>query len=397
MKRLAYKFRLCPSAAQAVKMAQFAGCARFVFNKMLALEQAHYAETKQMLGYQQAAALLVQWKQTSETNFLKAAHSQILQQKLQDLYRAYINFFQHRAQLPKFKKKGFNDSFRYPQDYKLEEYNHRLFLPKIGWLRYRQSRLITGKIKNMTVSYQAGHWYVAIQTEQELPTVKHPSNSAVGIDVGIINFATCSDGTVILPINSAKRNAKKLAWLQRQLARKRKSSRNRQKCLQRLSKFSQHIANMRRDFLHKVTTNISKNHALVVLEDLAVCNMSKSAKGTLENPGKNVAAKAGLNKAILDQGWSELRRQLSYKLAWSGGQLLLVQPQYTSQTCSSCHYRAAENRKTQSSFVCGKCYHAENADINAAKNILAAGYAVLACGETAVRPSMKQEPTWGVS
>ena len=139
------------------------------------------------------------------------------------------------------------------------------------------------------------------------------------------------------------------------------------------------IANARRDFLHKATTTISQNHAIVCIEDLQVRNMSKSAAGTTDAPGRNVRAKSGLNKAILDQGWGEFRRQLDYKLAWSGGHLIAVPPQNTSRTCPCCGYVSADNRKTQARFECMECGFEENADVVGAINVLRAGHARLAC------------------
>ena len=135
----------------------------------------------------------------------------------------------------------------------------------------------------------------------------------------------------------------------------------------------------RRDFLHKTTTTISQNHAMVFIEDLRVRNMSKSAAGSTEKPGRNVRAKAGLNKSILDQGWFEFRRQLDYKLAWRGGWLVAVPPQNTSRTCPCCGYVSADNRKTQAQFLCVECGFEENADVVGAINVLRAGHARFAC------------------
>ena len=151
---------------------------------------------------------------------------------------------------------------------------------------------------------------------------------------------------------------------------------------------------MRKDFLHKCTTAICKNHALVVVEDLKVKHMSHSNSGTVENPGHNVKIKSSMNKAILDQGWFEFRRQLEYKLLWNGGRLLVVPPQFTSQKCSHCGNTSKENRKTQAKFKCSDCGFESNADYNAAVNILAAGLAVSACGASQ-RFAMKQEPACG--
>lgn len=203
----------------------------------------------------------------------------------------------------------------------------------------------------------------------------------VGIDVGIKQFATLSTGQVYEPVNSFKILLKKLARAQRSLAQKIRGSNNFRKQKQKLAAIHIKVANVRSDYLHKVSTSISKNHATAVLEDLNIANMSKSAAGTNEEPGKNVQSKSGLNRSILDQGWHTFKNLLQYKFDWLGGELIVVDPKYTSQKCSSCGHIAKENRVSQSQFVCVVCGHAENADLNAAQNILAAGHAVLACGD----------------
>ena len=144
---------------------------------------------------------------------------------------------------------------------------------------------------------------------------------------------------------------------------------------------------MKSKIIHKTTTTIAKNHGLVVLEDLRVKVMSKSAKGRIDNPGRNIRRKAGLNRGILDAGWGEFRRQLEYKVGWANGVLIAVDPKNTSRRCPVCGYTAKENRMTQAGFVCVRCGHADDADVNAAINILRAGHARLACGEIgAIRP-----------
>ncbi|EME9941558.1 transposase, partial [Escherichia coli] len=184
------------------------------------------------------------------------------------------------------------------------------------------------------------------------------------------------------------------ARLQRQLSRRVKFSNNWQKQKRKIQRLHSRIANIRRDYLHKVTTTVSKNHAMIVIEDLKVSNMSKSAAGTVSQPGRNVRAKSGLNRSILDQGWYEMRRQLEYKQLWRGGQVLAVPPAYTSQRCACCGHTAKENRLSQSKFRCQVCGYTANADVNGARNILAAGHAVLACGEMVQSGrSLKQEPT----
>ena len=177
------------------------------------------------------------------------------------------------------------------------------------------------------------------------------------------------------------------------MARKKKFSSNWKKARARVRKIHTDIANARKNFLHKASATISKNHALVCIEDLQVLTMSKSATGTIKAPGKNVRAKAGLNKSILDQGWSEFRRQLDYKTAWSGGMLLAVPAHNTSRTCPCCGHVAKENRKTQARFACLSCGYENHADVVGAINILERGQRSLACAESSpeVRASW-QEP-----
>ncbi|MFN2343203.1 MAG: RNA-guided endonuclease InsQ/TnpB family protein, partial [Desulfonatronovibrio sp.] len=183
----------------------------------------------------------------------------------------------------------------------------------------------------------------------------------------------------------------KLARLQKSLARKIKFSQNWKKAKAKIARLHEKIADVRRDYLHKLSSMIADRFGFVVVEDLKVKNMSGSAKGTLESPGKNVKAKSGLNRSILDQSWSEFFRQLEYKLSWLGGWLEKVNPRNTSRTCPVCAHVDMDNRKTQSRFKCGKCLFEGNADHIAAINIYTAGHAgIKACGDG--QPSMKQEP-----
>lgn len=297
-------------------MRRFAGACRFVFNKSLALQNENHEAGNKYLPSVRMASWLIEWKSDTETQWLKTAPSQALQQELKDLERAYKNFFQKRASFPRFKKRGQNDAFRYPQGVKLDQKNSRIFLPKLGWIRYHNSREVIGEVKNVTGSQSCGKWHVSIQTEYEVSDPQHESTSMVGQDAGVTKLATLSDGTIFEAVNSFKNNQKKLARLQREMSRKMKFSNNWMKAKRKVQNLHIRTANIRRDYLHKVSTTISKNHAMIVIEDLKVANMSKSAAGTVSQSGRNVRAKSGLNRSILDQGWYELRRQLEYKQLW---------------------------------------------------------------------------------
>ena len=372
----AFKFELMPNGEQIRRFKQFCGCSRFVFNRVLAWQNERYEADKSFkFSYYKLTSLLPKWKQ--ELPWLKDCNAQVLQMSLKDLECAFRNFFTKRADFPKFKRKGDKDSFRFPQDCKLEQHNNRIYLPKIGWVRYRNSRDVVGKIKNVTVSQKCGKWYVSIQTEfdTEIPS---PNGGEIGIDMGIVRFATLSNGEYFEPINAFKTYKGKVAKIQKRLKNKVKGSHNWLKLKAKIAKLHHKISNIRKDCLHKISNKISKNHAIVYVEDLKVANMTKSAKGTVEQPGKNVRQKSGLNRAILDQSWFEFRRQLTYKLAWNGGFLIAVPPQNTSRTCPCCGYTAKENRQTQADFVCVDCGYTENADVVGAINILNRGRAILA-------------------
>jgi putative transposase len=375
MKRLqAFRYQLMPNGQQERQMRRFAGSCRFVYNQALALQKERYERGEKKLGYAGLCKLLTEWRNSAETVWLAEVPVHPLQQALKDLERAYINFFSKLADFPRFKKKGQSDSFRYPdpKQIKLDQPNSRLFLPKLGWLRYRNSRKVLGEVRNVTVSMSAGKWFVSIQTEREVEQ-SIPKGNAVGIDLGVARFATLSDGSFYAPLNSFKRHEVALRKAQQSLSRKVKFSNNWRKAKAKVQKIYARIANVRRDFLHKVSSAISQNHAIVCIEDLQVRNMSQSAAGTVDAPGKNVWAKSSLNKSILDQGWYEFRRQLAYKLAWKGGHLIIVPPHNTSRTCPNCGHVSADNRRTQARFACVACGYENHADVVGAINILSRG------------------------
>ena len=383
-----FTFRLLPDKKTENLFRQFAGCCRLIWNLALEKEKTALDKGTKFLGYHALCDQLMVWKGKKESEeeakvfpFLADVHSQVLQQRLKDLDQAVKRFRESETVgFPKFKRRGRDDSFRYPQGFKLDEGNSCIYLPKIGWVRYKKSRDIQGTPKNVTVSLEADHWYVSIIAEIEIPDPVHPSQEAVGLDAGVVRLLTLSDGSFIVPIDALRKYEEKIASLQQELSRKEKGSSNYKKVQARIAKIYDKVANTRKDYLHKVTTEISRKFGIVVIENLLVRNMTRSAKGTVEEPGHNVKAKSGLNKAILDQGWYELRRQLAYKLDWLGGKLIVVPPQYTSQTCSRCGHKDKNNRPTQEQFKCTSCGFELNADHNAALNILAAGRAVITDG-----------------
>lgn len=332
------------------------------------------------------SSFLTHWKKDPYP-WLYEAPADTLQQTLRDLDQAWRRCAQGQAKPPKFKKRGrCRESFRFPAHFRFE--NRRVFLPKVGWIGFHKSRDMRGTPRNITVFERAGRWYMSVCCLEEVPAPVHPRASIVGVDMGVTRLATLSDGTVVPPVNSSRRYEKLLARAQRKLARTTKGSNRRRKARLRVARIQEKIVNVRRDHLHKVSTTISKNHAVVVLEDLSVQNMSASAKGTIEAPGRNVKAKTGLNRAILDQGWRQFRTMLEYKQHERGGHVVLVDPAHTSQTCSRCGVVDRLSRQSQAGFLCQSCGFRSNADLNAAVNILRAGGTRLLRVEASGLPSL---------
>ncbi len=390
--RKAYKVRLKTNLDTETKLVRFCGSSRFLWNKSLAMNLKRLEKGQGILWYNELAFWLRLWKQSEEYCFLKECPSQVLQQKLMDLERAFRDCFDRKQplkRLPVFKKQGRGDGIRFPQGFRID--NRRIFLPKIGWVGFHKSRDIDGRVKNITITRKADRWYASIQVEQDIDIPKHPSNSAIGIDAGINCFAVFSDGTMIEGVHSFRRHEDALAREQRKLSRALKGSQNWKKQKQKISGIHHTISCIRLDFLHKLSTQTSKSHARVHVERLNIRGMSGSARGTEADPGSHVRSKAGLNKSILDQGWYEFRRQLDYKLDWQGGKLVEVDYRYTSQQCSRCGYTSKENRRSQDVFVCLDCGYEQHADVNAAKNILTVGQTGMACGSNRIS-GRKQEP-----
>ncbi len=370
--RKANIYRLYPAPEQARQMARIAGSCRFVYN--LALEQRRdWWKPGRTFNFASQCRELTTPR--AGVDWLKAAPVHTLQQALKDLDRACQNWRAGRAMAPTPRKKGLNDSFRFPDpvSIKVERTGKspgRIKLPKLGWVRLRGWYAIPGAIRNATVSRRAGQWHVAVQWEREDVEPAPSTLPAVGIDLGVAVFAALSDGTSIAPANQGKRALRSLRKAQRGLSRKKRGSANRRKAIRRVAKIQRRVADARKDFLHKHSAAIAKNHGTVVVEALKVRSMSASAKGTVAKPGKMVRQKAGLNRAILDQGWGMFRTMLAYKLADRGGRLVEVPAAYTSQTCAQCGAADARSRRDQARFVCTSCNHEASADTNAAINIL---------------------------
>lgn len=371
-----FRYKLKPSIEQEGLFRQFSGVCRLVYN--LALEQRrdwwrHYeGKTGAKLNYAAQARELTALR--SQYDWIAAVSQTCQQQALRDLDKAYGNFFAGRAAYPSPRRKGVNDSFRFQgRECEVRRLNGKwsaVRLPKIGWVKFRDTRhMASGVLKNITVSLDALGWHVSFVREMEhiAPANVFP---AVGIDRGIANTLALSTGEQMSVPASLNAIDRRYRSAQRIAARRKRGSRRRAQALRRAAKLAARRARIRRDWHHKAAHDLSCRFGTVVLEDLKIKNMTSTAKGTVEEPGRMVRQKAGLNRSILNQGWFSFETILAYKLEARGGHLCKVDPAYTSQTCSECSAIDRKSRESQARFICQHCGHSANADVNAAINIL---------------------------
>jgi len=367
----AQKVRLYPSKEQQQIISSQIGGARYVYNRALALRKFAYSKFGKKVGKFALINHITKLKKREKTSWLKEIDSQAIQQSIANMDKAYKHFFKGGG-YPKFKSRHHSrQSYQYPQRVKIE--GNKVFLPKVGWVKCKGLRKeFVGKLKTVTVSYEAYQYHASIlvDIEEQEVTINHNSK-VVGIDVGVSLVVADSNGRKVKPLD-LMRELKKLRTKAQQLSRKKKGSNNRAKAKAKIAKHNLHIANMRKDFLHKLSKQYSENQTVVV-EDLKIKNMISKTKGTVEKPSKNASAKRGLNRVITQQSWGLFFELLEYKLEERGGQLIKVDPRYTSQACNECGHISKENRKSQDKFVCIACGHSANADVNASKNILDRG------------------------
>jgi len=370
-----FRYRLDPTAEQTALFRQFAGVCRLVYN--LALEQRrdwwrHFErQTGSRLNYAAQCRELTALR--AEYDWIAAVSQTCQQQALRDLDRAFGNFFAGRAGFPSPRRKGMNDAFRFQgrevEVRRLSAKWSAARLPKIGWVRFRDTRPMHGTLKNVTITLDALGWHVSFtrEIEHDAPVNICPS---VGIDRGVANTLALSTGERLSLPGSLDAIDRHRRRAQRVLARKKRGSHRRTKALRRVARLSARAARIRRDWTHKAALDIARRFGAVVLEDLKIKNMTATARGTVEDPGRNVRAKAGLNRSILTQGWHGFETILAYKLEERGGTLVTVDPAYTSQTCSDCGAVDRQSRESQARFVCRHCGFRAHADHNAAINIL---------------------------
>jgi len=380
----AFKFRFYPTDGQAAELSRTFGCVRLVYNRALEARTEAWTRDSRRVNYAESSALLTEWKKTEELAFLGEVSSVPLQQALRHLQGAFVSFWAKRTGYPKFKSRK--------KSKLTAEYTRSAFTFRNGSLKLAKmsepldivwSRPLPEGVEPSTVTVSrdaAGRWFVSMLCQDASVRALAPtSNPVVGIDAGITSLVTLSTGEKIENPRFEKKDRERLARAQRDLARKEKGSRNRDKARVKVARVHARIADRRRDHLHKLTTRLVRENAVpikrvIVIEDLSVRNMLDNHR---------------LARAISDAAWSELRAQLEYKCAWYGRNLIVVDRFYpSSKTCSACGDQVPVLPLDVREWTCAKCGAVHDRDFNAARNLQAAGHAVIACGVGA-RPQRK--------
>jgi putative transposase len=384
MEHLGLRYRSYANAEQERMLTEIFGCVRLTWN--IALEQRFAARGAyhrqgspkrfKFPSYSSQCTELKELRDDPDYLWLKQVPMQILQQTLRDLDQAWSGWLRGKKGKPRFKRKQDSCSFRDPQHVYCTRASEKWAFIKIqglGQIKTRLHRPVSGIIKHATMTLEPdGKLYISLCVKRRTHEAKPRELPPAGADLGVIVPLALSSGETFgedfrsLTVKEEER----LLRLERQRERQKKGSNNRQKTQLAINTLKSRQRHRRQDLIEQVSSYLAKNHSLVAFEDLSVKNMTASAKGTVDNPGKNVKQKAGLNRVILDKSWGAVRTRSEQKLSRAGGAAPRVPAAYTSRKCPECHWIDGESRVSRGLFVCTSCGHAGHADVNAAKNIL---------------------------
>jgi putative transposase len=385
------RFRLLPTPEQEEALLAHCRDARYVWN--LAVEQQkHWQPGRKAPAYGEQCTQLTEVR--AEYAWLRAGSQTVQQQALRDFAQAMRNFFNGSHRRPTWRKAGVHEGFRQVavKARHVERLNRRfgrVWVPKIGWIRFRLTRPVPDGVKSYRVTRdRAGRWHIAFAHIPD-PVTGPCDGSVVGIDRGVAVSAALSTGELVHAPSLTPGESKRLRVLQQRLARCKRGSKRRDKTKRAIAKLKARERDRRKDWVEMTTTDLARRFDAIRVEALDVRAMTRSARGSAEQPGVRVSQKRGLNRAINRSGWGQLVTRLKHK---AFGRVEQVPAAYTSQRCSACGHIAPENRKSQAVFECQACDAGRcNADVNAARNI-AAGRAVTARGDLAVGRSANREP-----
>jgi len=384
----AYKYRLYPTKKQAIRLQAVLDRTRELYNAALQERKDAYRMAQVSIGYTQQAAQLPEIKEIRPE--YADIHSQILQDTLRRVDKAFKAFFRRvkngeKPGYPRFQAYDRYDSFTFPQSGFSLTQDNRVCLSKIGTLKVKfpqkkKANPPQGTMKTCTIKREGEHWYVVFTCEREQEIVSHPSEEAVGMDLGLLHFGTLSDGSTIENPRHLRVSEQKLKKLQEALSHKKRGSKRRRKAAQVVGKNHRHIRNQRKDFQHKEARKLVNGYQTIVFEKLQPANMSKRPKPKQDEATgaylpNGASAKAGLNKSILDAGWGQFQQICRNKAEWAGSRVLLVNPKYTSQMCSGCG--AIKKKDLSERWHSCSCGCSLDRDHNAALNIKRAGLNLL--------------------